>query len=93
MPEEKIQPELRDIMEMIYRYNATNKEAFFIFRFVGFKKDPTQKCTDCGDYCDVYDEESSALGAFGDKEMLRTMMNELRDAIEDEADEDGYVNI
>ena len=31
--------------------------------------------------------------AYGDKEQLRVVLNELRDVVEDEANKDGFVNI
>ena len=45
---ENLSPELKDILEMIHRYNASHKEGCFLYSFVGFKKDPEHKCIDCG---------------------------------------------
>jgi len=86
-------PELKDIYESVLRYNTLHKDGCFIFRFVGFKKDPTHKCCDCGDDCDEYDDVKSLIGAYGDLETLRTILNELRDTVEDEMDENGFVNL
>ena len=85
--------ELKDILEMIHRYNASHKEGCFIFNFVGFKKDYENKCECCEDFTDMIDETKSMLGAYGDLEMLRDMINMSRDIIEDGADEDGFVNV
>lgn len=96
MEQEKLIPELKDIREMIYRYNTIHKEGCFIFDFVGFKKDPTHKCIDCGEDCDMVDNEKSLQGLYGDKETLRMMLNNLRDLLEDyecEEGEEGFINL
>ena len=85
--------ELKDIVLAIHRYNATHREGLFLYSIVGFKKDPKHKCVDCGDYCDIVDDNKSLLGAYGNLEALRCMCCEMRDMIEDEADEDGFVNV
>ena len=84
-------PELKDIVEMINRYNATNVEGYFVFRFVGFSKDKTHKCEDCGEECSEYDDTKSLIGAYGYLEDLRMMINELRDVVEDNINEDGFI--
>jgi 1-aminocyclopropane-1-carboxylate deaminase/D-cysteine desulfhydrase-like pyridoxal-dependent ACC family enzyme len=89
---EEINLELKDIIEMIRRYVATHKDVAFLWSFVAFKKDPEHKCVDCGDNCDIIDEKSSRLGAFGYLPILREMSNEIRDEIENECDENGFVN-
>jgi len=86
-------PELKDIVEMIYRYNVVHKDGAFVFRFVGFKKDPEHKCVDCGEHTDEYDDTKSLIGAYGDLGTLRLILNELRDVVEDEMDENGFVNL
>ena len=86
-------PELKNIIEMIYRYNTLHKEGCFIFNFIGWKKDPNHKCVDCGDNCDEIDENKSILGAYGNIEDLREMLNGLRDIVEDNSNEDGFVCI
>jgi hypothetical protein len=92
--EDKISPELKDIIEMIHRYCATNKNnVAFVWSFVCLKKDLEHKCVDCGDDCEVVDDEKSRLSAYGDLSILRTLTEDLRNLIEDEADEDGFVNI
>lgn len=88
-----IQPELKDVLEMLHRYTAANRNnACIIFNVVGFKKDLKNKCVDCGDDCDIINEKASELGAYGDLETLRLMVNDLRDLIEDECDSEGFVN-
>lgn len=86
-----LQPELKDILNRIHAYNAVHKEGCFVFRFVGFK-DEGNIC-ECGEGCLDYDEEKSLIGAYGDLEVLRNMLNELRDLIEDTVDEEDFVNI
>jgi hypothetical protein len=86
-------PELKDIITSIYKYNTLHREGCFIFSFVGFKKDLEHKCKDCGDNCDIMDKNKSMMGAYGDKPILRSILNGLRDMIEDEANEDGFVCI
>jgi len=85
--------ELKDIVEMINRYNIVHKDGCFLFRFIGFKKDPTCKCAECGKDCDEIDDLKSLIGAHGNLEILREMSNELRDIIEDMVDKNGFVNI
>lgn len=87
-----INPELRDIMEMIANYNTANPRACFVYHFLNFTKDPEHICNDCGENCDIPDLEKSAIGALGDLETLRQMVNDLRDLVEDEVCEDGVVN-
>ena len=84
--------ELKDIVQSIYRYNALHKQGQFIFRFVGYKKDKEHQCIECGDNCDCYDDSKSLIGAYGNLEDLRAMLNDLRDIIEDIVDENDFVN-
>jgi hypothetical protein len=91
--EENLSPELKDILEMIRRYSVSHNQGCFMFSFVGFKKDQESVCEECGDFCDCVDDSKSRIGAYGDIETLRIMCNEMRDMIEDEVDEDGYINV
>lgn len=91
MSDENLQCELKDILEMVHRYNVTHKEGCFVYRFVGYKDDPEHIC-ECGECCSQYDENKSLLGLYGDLETVRMMLNELRDVAEDCVDEDGFVN-
>ena len=69
-------PELKDIKEMVMRYNATHPEGCFILRFVGYK-DSDDICPDCGKKCMcTYDERKSDIGIYGDIETVRDMLNE-----------------
>jgi hypothetical protein len=87
---QQLLPELKDINEMILRYNATHPDGCFLFRFVGYK-DTDEVCPDCGEKCMcAYDERKSDLGIYGDIETVRDMINELRDIAEDNQ-EDGFV--
>jgi len=83
--------ELKDIREMIYRYNVVHPEGCFVFNFVGYK-DSDEICPDCGEKCMCeFDENKSILGICGDIETVRNMLNELRDIAEDEKDENETV--
>ena len=96
MEEEQISPELKDVCEMLRRYVEANKQnVCFVASFVAFKEVPGAKCEECGDDCtghEVSDDASRVL-AYGDKETLRVMLNDLRDAVEDVSDEDDFINI
>lgn len=87
-----LQPELKDIINRIHAYNAVSREGCFIFRFVGYKEDKENIC-ECGESYMEYDENKSLLGAHGDLETVRDMINELRDVAEDLVDEDGFVSV
>jgi hypothetical protein len=94
MEENNLVPELKDLIEMIYRYCASNENnVTFVYSFIGFEKDPEHKCVDCGDDCEKISEKKSTMGAYGDLEGVRALLNDLRDMIEDEADEEGFVNV
>lgn len=91
---EEVQPELKDIHEMILRYiQANKKNVMFIGGFVAFKHDKGT-CENCGgDDCNIVKEDASRLMIYGNLLQLRDLNNELRNAIEDEADETGFVNM
>jgi hypothetical protein len=92
--EHEVQPELSDILEMLKRYVEANKrKVCFVGNFVAFKNIPGTKCKECGDECDCVNEKASRILAYGDKETLRMMLNDLRDTIEDESNEEGFVNL
>ena len=91
--ESEYSPELKDIIEMIHRYLAINKDAGFVWSFVAFEKDKDHICVDCGDNCDKINDKASRIGAYGDLPLLRNLVNELRDLVEDEVDENGFVNV
>ena len=84
-----LQLECRDIIEMISRYVASNRnKVCFIGSFIAIDEKKLEKNED-----DIIKEGSDLMVAFGDKDSLRIMLNELRDIVEDEADKDGFVNI
>ena len=80
MPDE-LQPELKDIQEMISRFCAANgNDVIFIADFLAINGE-TGKVKD------------SILGVYGNKEDLVVALNHLRDIVEDAADEEDFVNI
>lgn len=93
MTKEEIIPELKDLLEMVNNYNHFHKDGCFLFSFVGFKKSPEHKCVDCGDPTDIYDPNKSIQGAYGDRETLQILVNQLQELIILEQDEDGFVNV
>lgn len=98
MEENTMFPELQDILNRIQAFNATHPEGRFVYAFLGFKKDPTQKCVECGGDCDCIDESKTSFGAFGYIDEVRALVNDLRDNIEDnrepseDEDEPDFVN-
>ena len=84
--------ELKDILEMIHRYNASHKEGCFIYSFMGFKKEIGTCCDDCGGELDEVDDNKTLMGVYGDQGTVRILNNTLRDIIDNEADEEGFVN-
>ena len=75
------QYEIKDIAEMIRRFAITNKnEVTFIGTFMAFDEEGNIK------------DDANLIFAYGCKGCLRIALNELRDTIEDEAEE-GWVNI
>ena len=89
MVEEKY-PELQDIKQAIRKYAALNPECTIVFGTVSLK-DSEETCEDCGGNCEEINEVRSGLGAIGQLENLRFMLYELRNLIEDNIDEEGYV--
>ena len=92
MEKDKQVPELEDIREMILKYSEVHKDACFVFSFMGFKDDPDHKCIDCGGDCEMPDETKTHLGAYGDINRVRGLLNELRDVVEDDTEE-YFVNV
>ena len=88
---EKVQCEMKDLTEMIHRFVAANgQDVCFVGNFVAFNP-VCDECLEKG--ADPVKNEASKLFAFGHKEALRVLINELRDAIEDTADEEDWVSI
>lgn len=80
--EKELQLECRDIVEMIKRYTAANRNKVnFVGAFFALKDEPKVK------------DGSDMIVAFGDIGTLRMLLNYLRDAVEEEKDEEGFVNI
>jgi len=91
--EQKLSPELLDIIENIRRFCIANKDVHFVYGFTAMKDTPECKCPDCGGDTCASDETKTAFGAFGNLEILRDMSNDIRDLIEDNVDENGFVNL
>ena len=90
---DNVQCELKDLLLAIKRFCAVNKnKVIFLGGFVAFK-DSEEICCDCGEPCEEMNEEASDFYAYGGIEDLRDLSNTLRDLIEDEKDEDGFVNV
>jgi len=89
---DKTQPEINGIIESIHRYIAVNKGVCFVGSFMAYEC----RCKDCSksgeDEIDIK-EDASRIFAFGDLESLRGELNFLRDLIEDEVDQEGFVSI
>ena len=84
----KQQPELQDILEAVQRYSKRNDKygSCFIGSFAAFDEEKP-------DTKDIVKDGASGLFAFGDKETLLILLDELYTAIEDAADKDGFVNV
>lgn len=88
----EISKELQDIIDAIERYTETNKnQVCFVVSFVAFKEVPGTICPECKEECD-HDVAEDRMLAYGNKEGLRAVLNDLRDMIEDESDDDDFVN-
>lgn len=95
MEKDTIQPELQDIITSLHRYLAVRKNnACFVLSFMAFNNGV---CEDCGEERDdIVDDKGSRIFAYGDRQDLRLLLNDLRDTIEDEPDDEeqeGFVNI
>jgi len=95
MPDENdevISKELQDIIDAIERYTEANKNnVCFVASFVAFKEVPGTICPECKEECD-HDIAEDRMLAYGNKEALRATLNELRDLVEDESDDEDFVN-
>ena len=90
---ENIQPELKDILDSLHRYIVTNKNnCSMIYNVVAYKK-TENKCIECGEECEEVKSNASRFGIYGYMYELREILNQLRDEIEDSADENGFVSI
>ena len=84
MKHDNLMPELVDIINRIKAYNLVRKEGVFVYGFIGFEKDPNNKCEECGGECEQPCVEKSAFGGYGYIEDVRNLINMMRDMIEDE---------
>lgn len=76
MLKEKIQPEMKDIIEAIMRWTIVNKqEVSFIGSFVAFDKQGDVK------------EEAERIFIYGDKELLRIQLDALKEELDKNTDE------
>ncbi len=91
--DEDLMPELKDLINRIHAFNVSHKEGCFVYNFVGFKPDTDTECEQCGGDCDEVDDNKSHMGAYGNLDTLRILTNMLRDLVEDNIDDDGFVNI
>lgn len=87
-----LMPELKDLINRINAFNVSHKEGCFLFSFMGFKKQPGTCCDNCQDELDEVDDNKTVMGVYGDLETLRILHNTLRDVIEDQVDEEGFVS-
>ncbi len=84
--------ELQDIINAIERYTEVHKnQVCFVASFVAFKEVPGTICPECKEECD-HDIAEDRMLAYGNKEGLRAVLNDLRDMIEDESDSEDFVN-
>ena len=74
------QPELQDILDAVQRYSKRNASCF-VGSFVAFDEE------------DTISDNASTFFAFGDKETLLILLDELHTAIEEAADKDGFVSV
>jgi len=86
MGQREIQPEIKDLIEMLNRFLAVNKT----------KKG--QKVVAVGtlavfDEDDNLDKEKNVIFAVGNIEDLRVVLNDLRDRIEDNVDQNDMVDL
>lgn len=76
MLKEKIQPEMKDIIEAIMRWTIVNKqEVSFIGSLVAFDKQGDVK------------EGAERLFVYGDKELLRIQLDALKEELDKNTDE------
>lgn len=83
MGQREIQPEIKDLIQALNRFIAVNKG---------------QKVVATGtlavfDKNDNLDRKKNVIFGYGDIESLRIVLNDLRDRVEDGADQNGMVDI
>lgn len=88
-----LMPELQDILQRIRAFNKLHPEGIFVYSFIGFKENGEEFCEECQENHPLeFDENKSIIGAFGHLYDLRYSLNMLRDLVEDNIDEDGFVS-
>ena len=80
------QPELRDILDAVQRYSKRNNDSCFVGSFVAFDEGKE-------DTAAIVNDSASRFFAFGDKETLLILLDELYTTIEDASDKDGFVSV
>lgn len=80
--------DLQDILEAVQHYSKRNDKygSCFVGSFVAFDEEKP-------DTKDIVNDSASGLFAFGDKETLLILLDELYTVIEDAVDKDGFVNV
>ena len=79
---EKVQAEVKDLLHSLQRILATNKQrVLFVGALITFNENNEPH------------ENGGVMFAHGNKSDLRLMINDLRNNIEDNSNEDGFVNI
>lgn len=84
---EYITPELKAIISAIDAYVIKNKDVCIVASFVAFDDEKIKNNDE-----NIIVEGSDRVLAFGTLDTVRMSLNELRDIIEDEAEE-GFVNL
>ena len=91
MDPKEIQPEIKDIMEMLDRYYVVNKgNVSIIFVAVAHNEGV---CDNCNEHKhDIIEGHTYGTVTHGELGALRVLHNSIRDQIEDNVDEEGYVD-
>ena len=86
---EKVTPELEAVLNAIDNYIKVNNGNVCVFAdFIAFDEDKEKLKLE-----DITKDGSDRVIAFGHKNCLRIALDEMRNFIEDDADEDGFVNL
>lgn len=91
MEPKEIQPEIKDIMEMLDRYHAVNKSGVNII-FCAVANRSKEEMETAETFEDAIKAHTYACVTFGELGALRVIHNALRDQIEDNVDEEGWVD-
>ena len=89
MKKDTIQPEMQDIMNAVRRYVVANKKnVCFVGNFMAIDSGKLKR-----NEKDIVNDDGSRLFAYGMKGELKILIDELKEMIASEADEDGFVNV